>query len=96
MADELRASGIACEVSYGSKNLGKQLKYCDRRKANIVVIAGDSEIKNGIVSIKDLAVGKELSKKIIEREEWKESKAGQVEVKRKDLVSAIKNILENK
>ena len=95
MADELRVSGIACEVSYGSKNLAKQLKYCDRKKANVVVIAGDSEIKNGVVSIKDLAAGKELSKKITEREEWKESKAGQFEVKRKEFVSAIKNILDN-
>jgi len=96
MADEIRASGIACEVSFGSKNLAKQLKYCDRRNASVVVISGDSEIKNGIVSIKDLAVGKELSKKITEREEWKDSKAGQVEVKRKELVNAVKDILENK
>ena len=35
----------------------------------------------------------DLSKKITEREEWKESKAGQFEVKRKELVSAIKKIL---
>ena len=94
MADELRDVGIACEVSYGSKNLAKQLKYCDRKKANIVVIAGDSEIENGVVSIKDLAAGKELSKKITEREEWKESKAGQFEVKRKEFIRAIKKILD--
>jgi len=93
MADELRDAGIACEVSYGSKNLAKQLKYCDRKNANIVVIAGDSEIKNGVISVKDLAAGKELSMKITEREEWKESKAGQFEVKRKELISAIKKIL---
>ena len=90
MADELRNSGIACEVSYGSKNLAKQLKYFDRKKANIVVIAGDSEISKGVVSIKDLAAGKDLSKKITEREEWKESKAGQLEVQRKEFVSVIK------
>ena len=93
MADELRDAGIACEVSYGSKHLAKQLKYCDRKNANIVVIAGDSEIKNGVISVKDLAAGKELSKKITEREEWKESKAGQFEVKRKELISTIKKIL---
>ena len=93
MADELRDAGIACEVSYGSKNLAKQLKYCDRKNANIVVIAGDSEIKNGVISVKDLAAGKELSMKITEREEWKESKAGQFEVKRKELISTIKKIL---
>ena len=93
MADELRDAGIACEVSYGSKNLAKQLKYCDRKNANIVVIAGDSEIKNGVISVKDLAAGKELSKKITERDEWKESKAGQFEVKRKELISTIKKIL---
>ena len=95
MADELRNAGIACEVSYGSKNLAKQLKYCDRKKANIVVIAGDSEISKGVVSIKDLAAGKDLSKKITEREEWKESKAGQFEVQGKEFVSAIKKILDN-
>ena len=93
IADELRDAGIACEVSYGSKNLAKQLKYCDRKNANIVVIAGDSEIKNGVISVKDLAAGKELSKKITERDEWKESKAGQFEVKRKELISTIKKIL---
>ena len=93
MADELRDAGIACEVSYGSKNLAKQLKYCDRKNASIVVIAGDSEIKNGVISVKDLAAGKELSKKITERDEWKESKAGQFEVKRKELISTIKKIL---
>ncbi len=95
MADELRNAGIACEVSYGSKNLAKQLKYCDRKKANIVVIAGDSEVSKGVVSIKDLAAGIDLSKKITEREEWKESKAGQLEVQRKEFVSAIKKILDN-
>ena len=95
MADELRNVGIACEVSYGSKNLAKQLKYCDRKKANIVVIAGDSEISKGVVSIKDLAAGKDLSKKITEREEWKESKAGQFDVQRKEFVIAIKRILDN-
>ena len=31
IADEIRANNIACEISFGNKNLAKQLKYCDKK-----------------------------------------------------------------
>ena len=93
MAKEVRNEGIACEISYGSKNLAKQLKYCDRKGANIVIIAGDEELKKGQVSIKDLNQGKEISKDIIERDMWKESKAGQQDILRTDLIVELRKII---
>lgn len=94
MASEIRDAGMACEISFGSKNLAKQLKYCDRKQADAVVIAGDDEIKNNKISLKDLKEGSEISKNITGREEWKETKAGQKEVIREDLVSTLKEILK--
>ena len=93
MAKEIRNEGIACEISFGSKNLGKQLKYCDRKGADIVIIAGDEELKKGEISIKDLNKGKEVSKDIVDRDKWKEAKAGQQTINRSDLMTALNEIL---
>lgn len=92
IADQLRLEGYACEIFYGSNNLSKQLKYCDKRGASAVVIIGEDELKNNTISIKNLTVGKELSKNIDSREEWKELKAGQFTINKDDLISEIKKI----
>ena len=92
IADQLRTEGYACEIFYGSNNLSKQLKYCDKRKASVVVIMGEDELKNNTISIKNLTVGKELSKNIDSREEWKELKAGQFTINKDELLTEIKKI----
>ena len=92
IADQLRLEGYACEIFYGSNNLSKQLKYCDKRGASAVVIIGEDELKNNTISIKNLTVGKEMSKNIDSREEWKELKAGQFTINKDDLISEIKKI----
>jgi histidyl-tRNA synthetase len=92
IADQLRLEGYACEIFYGSNNLGKQLKYCDKRGASAVVIIGEDELKNNTISIKNLTVGKEMSKNIDSREEWKELKAGQFTINKDDLINEIKKI----
>ena len=92
IADQLRNEGYACEIFYGSSNLSKQLKYCDKRKASVVVIVGEDEMKNNTISLKDLTVGKELSKNIDSREEWKELKAGQFTINKDELLAEIKKI----
>ena len=92
IADQLRTEGYACEIFYGSNNLSKQLKYCDKRKASVVVIIGEDELKNNTISIKNLIVGKELSKNIDSREEWKELKAGQFTINKDELLTEIKKI----
>ncbi len=93
IAEVVRDEGYACEIFYGSNNLSKQLKYSDKRKASLVIIIGEDEIKNKTISIKDLTVGKELSKNIDSREEWKELKAGQFIINRDDLITELKKIL---
>ena len=92
IADQLRTEGYACEIFYGSNNLSKQLKYCDKRKASVVVIMGEDELKNNTISIKNLTIGKELSKNIDSREEWKELKAGQFTINKDELLTEIKKI----
>ena len=92
IADQLRLEGYACEIFYGSNNLSKQLKYCDKRGASAVIIIGEDEFKNNTISIKNLTAGKELSKNIDSREEWKELKAGQFTINKDDLISEIKKI----
>ena len=93
IAEVVRDEGYACEIFYGSNNLSKQLKYSDKRKASLVIIIGEDEIKNKTISIKDLTVGKELSKNIDSREEWKELKAGQFIINKDDLITELKKIL---
>ena len=41
MAEELRASGIRAEVFIGSGNVTKQMKYADRRNAQVAVLMGE-------------------------------------------------------
>ena len=93
IAEVVRDEGYACEIFYGSNNLSKQLKYSDKRKASLVIIIGEDEIKNKTISIKNLIVGKELSKNIDSREEWKELKAGQFIINKDDLIAELKKIL---
>ena len=93
IAEVVRDEGYACEIFYGSTNLSKQLKYSDKRKASLVIIIGEDEIKNKTISIKNLTVGKELSKNIDSREEWKELKAGQFIINKDDLITELKKIL---
>ena len=93
IAEVVREEGYACEIFYGSNNLSKQLKYSDKRKASLVIIIGEDEIKNKTISIKNLTVGKELSKNIDSREEWKELKAGQFIINKDDLITELKKIL---
>ena len=92
IADQLRNEGYACEIFYGSSNLSKQLKYWDKRKASVVVIIGEDEMENNTISLKNLTVGKELSKNIDSREEWKELKAGQFTINKDELLAEIKKI----
>lgn len=43
IAGELRARGIAAEVSIDGRNLGRSLKRADRRGATLVIIIGEAE-----------------------------------------------------
>ena len=94
LANELRAQGIRAEVFMGGgTNLGKQLKYADKRDAPAAVIVGTQERESGTVQIKDLVLGKRLAAEIESNEEWKAQPA-QREVPRDEAVATIRALLE--
>jgi len=90
IAAELRKAGVPAEVCLGGgKNMGKQLKYADKRGAAFAIIIGPDEREAGQVTVKDLALGAELSKDIETRAEWTAARAAQETIARADLVAWI-------
>lgn len=93
MAAELRAAGVRAEVYLGGSNFAKQLKYADKRGSPVAVICGGDERAKGEVTVKDLVLGAEMSKKIEDNAEWRESQPAQTTVARSRLVEAVKTAL---
>ena len=93
MAAELRQAGIRAEVFVGSGNITKQMKYADRRKAQIAVLMGEDELAKNQVTLKDLYLGAEAAKAIESNEEWKSSRPAQKTIAREQFVKAVKNML---
>jgi len=94
MVSELRKAGIRAEMFLGStKNFGKQVAYADKRNSPAVVIEGSQEREQGIVQIKDLVAGKQAAAAIADNAEWKAQRPGQFEVRREELVAAIRKLL---
>ncbi len=93
MAAELRASGIRAEVFVGSGNVTKQMKYADRRGAQVAILMGEDEKSNGEITLKNLLLGAEMSKAIESNEEWKAARPAQITIPKAELVSAVKDML---
>lgn len=94
LARELRSAGMRAEAYVGTKKFGDQLKYADRRGAAIAVIEGSDERAAGEVTLKDLALGAELSKSIESRADWVADRPAQKTVKRADLVAEVRAMLD--
>ena len=95
MVQELRGNDIRSELFLGNpKDFGKQLKYADQRNSPLAVIVGSEAVAKGMVQLKDLKLGAQLSKEINTNEEWKERPA-QIEVKRDDLCVEVRKILDS-
>ncbi|MCI4663626.1 MAG: histidine--tRNA ligase [Neomegalonema sp.] len=93
MVAELRAAGIRAEMYQGGGgNMGKQLKYADKRRAPAAIIEGSDEREAGVVQIKDLALGAQLAATIESNEEWKAQPA-QFSAPRDQLVEAVHELL---
>jgi histidyl-tRNA synthetase len=59
IASRLRINGIPTEIYPDSVKLKKQFAYADAKKIPFVIIAGESEIADNTVKIKDMNLGKE-------------------------------------
>jgi histidyl-tRNA synthetase len=57
----LRQAGIATEVFPEARQLGKQLKYADRKGFRLALIAGEDEFAAGNWQVKDLKSGGQTS-----------------------------------
>ena len=90
---ELRGAGIAAEMYLGDGNFRDQLRYADARGAVVAVIAGSREFEGGQVSLKDLRLGRELSKQFTERQAWLKEQPAQVTVPVENFLSEVRAIL---
>jgi histidyl-tRNA synthetase len=94
MTWELRRAGIPAELYLGTaKGPGKQLKYADAWGIPLAVLYGSNEKEKGIVTIKDMEVGRKRAEALANRQDWLEERPGQREVPRAELVSAIREML---
>ncbi|MGZ5476488.1 MAG: histidine--tRNA ligase [Thermoanaerobaculia bacterium] len=94
MTWELRRAGIPTELYIGmAKNPGKQLKYADQYEIPIVILYGSNEKQSGLVTIKDMTVGREKAKAVGDRKEWLAARPGQTTAPRSELVAAVTKLL---
>jgi histidyl-tRNA synthetase len=94
MTWQLRRAGIPTELYLGSaKGPGKQLKYADQYEIPIVLLYGSNEKAQGIVTIKDMTVGREKAKAVGDRKEWLAARPGQTTAKREEIVDAVRRVL---
>jgi histidyl-tRNA synthetase len=89
----LRSGGVRAEMYIGTSNMGKQLRYADKRSAPLVIIQGGDEKATGQVTIKDLRLGAELASGIESREEYASQRLAQVTVAEGELVAQVKMML---
>jgi histidyl-tRNA synthetase len=94
VARELRDAGLSAEVYLGRSGMKAQMKYADRRRSPAAVIIGDDERAKGVVTVKDLDLGRGLAEGLSDHRAWKEERPGQVTVPRTELVAALRRILE--
>ena len=94
MAWELRRAGIPAEIYLGTaKGPGKQLKYADAWGIPIALLYGSNEKERGVVTLKDMEVGRRKAEALARREEWLEARPGQREVARHELVATVREML---
>ncbi len=61
LAAELRAQGVRTELYMEDKGLGKQFQHADKKGIPLVAILGSEEIKQGVVKLKRLSDGEEVT-----------------------------------
>lgn len=94
IATEIRTAGIGAELYVGTQGIGKQFKYASDSGKTLAIVVGSDELEKGEVSIKDLRLGRELSKEIgADRKRWLEEQPAQFSTPRSGLVDAVRKVL---
>ena len=93
MAYELRRAGIKTEIYLGKPGYSqgkKQFKYADDSQIPLCVIYGGSEKADGVVKIKEMEVGKQQTTQAADRATWLQSRPGETQVPRGELLDAVR------
>ena len=61
LAHDLRAAGLRVDVYPEADKLGKQMKYAASRDIPVAAILGDDEVATGMVAVKDLRSGAQVT-----------------------------------
>ncbi|MFJ6796134.1 histidine--tRNA ligase [Streptomyces sp. NPDC091268] len=61
LVTELRRAGVAADISYGGKGLKGAMKDANRSGARFAVVAGDRDLADGVVQLKDMESGEQTS-----------------------------------
>lgn len=64
VVSELRAAGVAADLAYGERGLKGAMKAAARSGARLAVIAGDRDLVEGQVQVKDLVTGAQRAEQI--------------------------------
>ncbi|NJP64976.1 histidine--tRNA ligase [Streptomyces spiramenti] len=61
LVTEVRRAGIAADFAFGGKGMKNAMKSADRSGARFAVVAGDRDLADGRVQLKDLASGEQTA-----------------------------------
>src|SRR5213076_815360 len=90
---ELRRAGIPTELYIGmARGPGKQLKYADQYEIPLAILYGSNEKQQGIVTVKNMAVGRAKSGQLGDRSAWIAQRPGQTTIPRASLVDGIREL----
>ncbi len=64
VATQLRESGLKVQLNIENQKLGKKFKYADKLNIKYVVIIGEDEVKNNVVTLKNMITGEQVTEKI--------------------------------
>lgn len=56
---ELRRAGVATDLAFGVKSIKNAMKSADRSGARFALIAGDRDLAEGVVQLKDMSTGEQ-------------------------------------
>lgn len=59
IASTLRQNGLKVQVDFENKKISKKFKYADKLNINYVIVIGEDEIKNNVVTIKNMITGEQ-------------------------------------
>ena len=63
-ASVLRKEGIKVQVDFENKKITKKFKYADKLNVKFVIVIGEEEVKNKVITLKNMLTGEQNSLKI--------------------------------